>query len=71
MIESKSIINENGRVFLKHPREKGHWIECNPESLEAEFFVQQRAESCKKNDHWRGCVYWTEESKCNSLCILH
>lgn len=33
VVTSKSIINEHGKVFLKHPIHKGHWIECYVDSL--------------------------------------
>lgn len=33
LIKSKSIINEHGEVYLKHPTKAGQWIKCNPETL--------------------------------------
>lgn len=32
-VTSHSIINEHGQVYLKHPRQKGHWIECVPSTI--------------------------------------
>jgi len=34
IVESKSIINENGLVYLKHPSKQGQWIGIKPETLE-------------------------------------
>jgi len=34
IVESKSIINEHGLVYLKHPNKNGQWIEIRPETLE-------------------------------------
>lgn len=33
IVTSKSIINEHGKVYLKHPIHTGQWIECYPDSL--------------------------------------
>jgi hypothetical protein len=35
------------------------------------LFSDERADICKRNDHWKECVTWTNDHRCIKSCDLH
>jgi len=34
-------------------------------------FSEERSEVCKRNEHWKECVTWTNDCRCIKSCDLH
>ena len=34
-------------------------------------FSEERAEVCKRNEHWKECITWIDECRCIKACDFH
>jgi hypothetical protein len=44
---------------------------CRIYDVRNAMFIDERAEICKRNDHWKECVTWNNDCRCIKSCDLH
>jgi len=48
----------------------GYWL-VNNCTIPHVVFSEERAEVCKRNEHWKECVTWTNDCRCIKSCDLY